>query len=77
MHIRLEPNILSGNDVLYAEHLSKSFDENHLFKDVFLDIKQGERVALIGNNGTGKTTILKLSMVSSPQILGRYVWEVK
>lgn len=60
MHIHLEPNILSGNDVLYAEHLSKSFDNKHLFKDVFLDIKRGERIALIGNNGTGKTTILKI-----------------
>ena len=60
MRIRLEPNITSGNDVLTVEHLSKSFGSNHLFLDLFFEIKRGERVALIGDNGTGKTTILKI-----------------
>ena len=60
MNIRLEPNILSGNDVLTIEGLSKSFDRHVLFHDVFIDIKRGERVAVIGNNGTGKTTLLKI-----------------
>lgn len=60
IHIKLEPNILSGNDVLGVEQLSKSFGENHLFSGIDFDIKRGERVALIGNNGTGKTTILKI-----------------
>lgn len=60
MNIRLEPNILSGNDVLTIEGLSKSFDRHELFHDVFIDIKRGERVAVIGNNGTGKTTLLKI-----------------
>ena len=60
MVIRLEPNVVSGNDVLTVHGLSKSFGSQLLFKDVDFEIKRGERVAIIGNNGTGKTTILKI-----------------
>lgn len=60
MRIRLEPNIISGNDVLTVRDLSKAFGPNHLFDHVDFDIKRGERVAIIGGNGTGKTTILKI-----------------
>ena len=60
MHIKLEPNITSGNDVLTIQNLGKSFGSNHLFSHVDMEVKKGERVALIGSNGTGKTTILKL-----------------
>ena len=60
MKLTLTPRILSGNDVLTVEHLSKSFDSHKLFTDVNFEIKRGERVAIIGNNGTGKTTILKI-----------------
>ncbi len=60
MNIKLEPNIISGNDVLTITDLTKSFDAVTLFDNIAFDIKRGERVALIGNNGTGKTTILKL-----------------
>lgn len=60
MNIKLEPNVVSGNDVLTISGLSKSFDDITLFDNINIEIKRGERVALIGNNGTGKTTILKL-----------------
>lgn len=60
MKISLEPNITSGNDVLTITGLSKSFGSQNLFSDIGMEIKRGERVAIIGSNGTGKTTILKL-----------------
>ena len=60
IHLQLEPSVLSGNDVLMVEGLTKSFGAQHLFKNIDMDIKRSEKVALIGNNGTGKTTILKI-----------------
>ncbi len=60
MKIRLTPRILSGNDVLQVTSLTKSFDSLTLFRDLDFALKRGEHVAVIGNNGTGKTTILKI-----------------
>lgn len=60
LKLTLEPRITSGNDVLTVKGLAKSFGSNQLFSDLNFDIKRGERVAIIGNNGTGKTTILKI-----------------
>lgn len=60
MHMRLEPRIESGKDVLAVDNLAKSFGPTKLFQNLSFEVKRGERVALIGSNGTGKTTILKL-----------------
>lgn len=60
MSIRLEPHITSGNDVLVVENLSKTFGSTPLFSGLNFELKRGEKVAIIGNNGTGKTTILKI-----------------
>ena len=60
MKIRLEPHIMSGNDVLTVTGLAKSFGNQRLFSDLNFEIKRGEKVAIIGKNGTGKTTILKI-----------------
>lgn len=59
MAITLEPDIVSGNDVLSVSDLSKSYNTT-LFTNLNFEIKRGEHVALIGDNGTGKTTILKI-----------------
>ena len=60
MHFTLEPSCVSGNDVLSVEGLSKQFGSQILFRDVNFEIKRGEHVAVIGDNGTGKTTLLKI-----------------
>ena len=60
IHLDLEPSRISGSDVLFVEHLSKAFPNQVLFKDVNFEIRRGEHVAVIGDNGTGKTTLLKI-----------------
>lgn len=60
MKIPLTPRIVSGNDVLQVEGLSKAFPNHPLFSDLNFEIKRGEHIAIIGDNGTGKTTILKI-----------------
>lgn len=73
MRLTLTPDIESGNDVLYIEGLSKSFGQHTLFTNIGMDIKRGERVALIGNNGTGKTTILKIINQLLPKNSGKII----
>lgn len=60
MNLTLTPHCTSGNDVMRIEGLSKRFDHLLLFENVSFEIKRGEHVAIIGDNGTGKTTLLKI-----------------
>ena len=60
MRLSLDISKESGKDVLIVHNLSKSFDHKKLFWDINFEIKRGERVAIIGDNGTGKTTLLKI-----------------
>lgn len=71
MRLALTPDIESGNDVLFIEGLTKSYGSHTLFTNIDMDIKRGEKVALIGNNGTGKTTILKIINQLIPKDSGR------
>ena len=60
MSMELSPRVVSGNDVMQISGLAKSFGSQELFRDVNIEIKRGERIAVIGKNGTGKTTLLKI-----------------
>lgn len=71
MHIELEPSVVSGNDVLTIEGLTKGFDSLSLFENLSFEIKRGEKVSIIGDNGTGKTTILKLITNTIPLDSGK------
>lgn len=71
MSIALSPRTESGNDVLTIRNLSKAFGSLSLFSHVDMEIKRGERVAVIGNNGTGKSTLLKIIMDLLPGDTGQ------
>lgn len=72
MHMHFEPKCESGNDVLICRGLAKSFGEKHLFKNVDMHIRKGERVFIIGANGCGKTTLFKILTGKCPQDSGEY-----
>ena len=60
MQLTLTPRVISGNDVLFTDHLSKSFDDALLFENMCMSIKKGDKVALVGPNGVGKTTVFRM-----------------
>lgn len=72
MHMHFEPKCESGNDVLICRGLAKSFGEKHLFKNVDIHIRKGERVFILGSNGCGKTTLFKILTGKCPQDSGEY-----
>ena len=72
MRMRFEPKCESGNDVLMCRQLEKSFGEKHLFSDVNIHIRKGERVFILGENGCGKTTLFKILTGSLPQDRGEF-----
>lgn len=77
MNIRLVPAITSGNDVLTIKNLSKSFGNHKLFEDFSYLIKRGQKTAIIGSNGTGKTTLLKILRGLVPADLGSFTFGAK
>ena len=77
MKITLKPNCESGGDVLTVEGLSKSFGNEKLFEGLDFEIKKGEHVAIIGDNGTGKTTLLKMINQAEPIDAGKITYGVK
>lgn len=72
MHMHFEPKCESGKDVLICRGLAKSFGEKHLFKNVDIHIRKGERVFILGANGCGKTTLFKILTGECPQNSGEY-----
>lgn len=76
--LEFKTRIRSGNDVLHIENLSKRYEDKILFENLNLDIKSSEHIALIGDNGRGKTTLFKIIMNNLPSsegscILGKNV----
>lgn len=74
MRLKLTPKITSGNDVLHAEGLSKSFDNKTLFSNLDIDIKRGEKTAIVGPNGIGKSTLLKILLGKAEKTTGEIKW---
>ena len=72
MRMRFEPKCESGNDVLMCRNIEKSFGDKHLFKNVNIHIRKGERVFILGENGCGKTTLFKILTASLPQDRGEF-----
>ncbi|MBQ7679577.1 MAG: ABC-F family ATP-binding cassette domain-containing protein [Butyrivibrio sp.] len=77
MRITLTPLCESGKDVLHVENIAKSFGAEHLFDHLSFDVRRGERIAVIGDNGTGKTTLLRLLVGEEALDEGFYTLGVK
>ncbi len=73
MRLKLTPRIQSGNDVLTVEKLSMGFGSGCLFRNVSFEIKRGEKVAIIGPNGIGKSTLFKIILGSLTPLSGKAV----
>ena len=74
IRVSFEPKFVSGNDVIISKSLSKSFGEKVIFKDVSLHLTRGEKVFLLGDNGCGKTTLLKTLMGEYKPTDGKFIF---
>ena len=72
MQLTLTPRIVSGNDVLFTDHLSKCFDDAVLFENMCMSIKKGDKVALVGPNGVGKTTVFRMLLGKTEPTSGSF-----
>ncbi len=74
IRVTFEPKFISGNDVIIADNLAKNFGDKKIFENVSFHIKRGEKVFLLGDNGCGKTTLLKTLMGEHKQSYGNFIF---
>ena len=74
LRFAFQPRMVSGNDVILASGLAKSFEEKKLFAKVELHVRRGDRAFLLGPNGCGKTTLLRVLLGRTPADQGRFTF---
>lgn len=74
LRFAFQPRMVSGNDVILASGLAKSFEEKKLFANVELHVRRGDRAFLLGPNGCGKTTLLRVLLGKTPADSGRFTF---
>lgn len=74
LRFAFQPRVVSGNDVILASGLAKAFEEKRLFANVELHVRRGDRAFLLGPNGCGKTTLLRVLLGRLPADGGRFTF---